>query len=61
MSRNKLIPNGMKHYSGRGHGLMIWKDVSYENCISYLELGKAESLGFILSANFEDAEKTIWA
>jgi len=51
----------MKHYSGRGLGMMIWKDASYENCISYLELGKAESLGFILSTNFEDAEKTIWA
>jgi len=60
MTRNKLIPNAVKHYLGRGLGMMIWKDVSYENYIWNLVLGKADSLGLILSANFEDTEKTIW-
>jgi len=42
----------MKHYLGRGLGTMICKDVSYENYIWNLELGKAESLGTINNCKF---------
>jgi hypothetical protein len=39
---------------------MIWKDISYENYVWDLELRNLESLGLILSTDFEDAEKTLW-